>query len=56
MLQTLLLFMKSLNKTETPIFYPYYVLCFQRQSLFTFIVSVIMISSVQVLILFIGQL
>ena len=33
MLQTSLLLMKSLSKTETPIFYLQCVLCFQRQSL-----------------------
>ena len=31
MLQTLLLLRKSLNKTDTPIFYLQCVLCFQRQ-------------------------
>ena len=32
MLQTSLLLMQGLNKTEAPIFYLQYVLCFQRQS------------------------
>ena len=36
MLQTTLLLMKSLNKTETPIFYLDCVICFQRQSVFYF--------------------
>ena len=31
MLRTSLFFMKSLSKTEIPIFYLQYVLCFQRQ-------------------------
>ena len=31
MLQTSLLLMKNLNKTETPIFYLKCVLCFQKQ-------------------------
>ena len=35
--QTTVLHMKRLDQTESPIFVILYVLCFQRQSFFTFI-------------------
>ena len=40
-LQTTVLHMKRLSKTESPIFVLLCVLCFQRQSFFTFIISAI---------------
>ena len=47
MLQTSLLLMKSLNKTETPFFYLLCILCFQRQSS-TFLFTLFIYANVMV--------